>query len=139
MTTPKPPGKPGSGPTKPGAKPFLGDDDLSELDAWVETFDALHAGPEPGTEAARAAAAAAQDSTQQAAPPPNGAGGEASEAGEAGEDQGSGEFAAGEHGAGDEAPGDAAFDTEAPGADPGAFDDSAGAFDEPGVQRPRLR
>jgi hypothetical protein len=44
MTTPKPPGKPG----KPGSpKPFLGDDDLSELDAWVETFDALHM-PEQG-------------------------------------------------------------------------------------------
>ena len=37
----KPPGKPGKAP-----KPFLGDDDLSELDAWVETFDALHMGPE---------------------------------------------------------------------------------------------
>jgi hypothetical protein len=45
MTTPKPPGKPG----KSGSpKPFLGDDDLSELDAWVETFDALHMGPEAG-------------------------------------------------------------------------------------------
>ena len=38
MSTPKPPSKPGKGP----AKPFLGDDDLSEIDAWVETFDALH-------------------------------------------------------------------------------------------------
>jgi hypothetical protein len=46
MTTPK-------GPSKPGAKPFLGDDDLSELDAWVETFDALHGGPEHAAEAAR--------------------------------------------------------------------------------------
>lgn len=37
-----------AGPTKPppkgGGKPFLGDDDLlSELDAWDQTFDALHA------------------------------------------------------------------------------------------------
>ena len=45
MTTPKPPGKPGKGGSP---KPFLGDDDLSELDAWVETFDALHMGPEAG-------------------------------------------------------------------------------------------
>ncbi len=40
-----------AGPTKPpakGAKPFLGDDDLlSELDAWDQTFDALH-GEETG-------------------------------------------------------------------------------------------
>ena len=43
MTTPK-------GPSKPGSKPFLGDDDLSELDAWVETFDALHGGPEHAAE-----------------------------------------------------------------------------------------
>ncbi len=43
MTTPK-------GPSKPGVKPFLGDDDLSELDAWVETFDALHGGPELAAE-----------------------------------------------------------------------------------------
>ena len=56
MTTPKGPSKPGGGAPgatagRPGAaKPFLGDDDLSELDAWVETFDALHGGPEPGTE-----------------------------------------------------------------------------------------
>jgi len=45
MSTPKPPGKPGKGGPQ---KPFLGDDDLSELDAWVETFDALHMGTEPG-------------------------------------------------------------------------------------------
>ncbi|MEO7095292.1 MAG: hypothetical protein ABI175_18695, partial [Polyangiales bacterium] len=37
-----------AGPNKPppkgGGKPFLGDDDLlSELDAWDQTFDALHA------------------------------------------------------------------------------------------------
>ncbi len=48
MSTPKPPGKPGkAGPQKP----FLGDEDLSELDAWVETFDALHMGSEPGAAA----------------------------------------------------------------------------------------
>ncbi|HEX3473572.1 MAG TPA: hypothetical protein VHT91_00950 [Kofleriaceae bacterium] len=46
MTTPK-------GPSKPGSKPFLGDEDLSELDAWVETFDALHGGLEAGAEPAR--------------------------------------------------------------------------------------
>ena len=35
---------PGKPPTKGGGKPFLGDDDLlSELDAWDQTFDALHA------------------------------------------------------------------------------------------------
>src|SRR6185369_1704764 len=45
MTTPKPPGKPGKVGTP---KPFLGDDDLSELDAWVETFDALHMDAEGG-------------------------------------------------------------------------------------------
>jgi hypothetical protein len=44
-TSGKPPSKPGKGGP---AKPFLGDDDLSELDAWVETFDALHMGPEGG-------------------------------------------------------------------------------------------
>ncbi|HEU4726666.1 MAG TPA: hypothetical protein VFT22_02220, partial [Kofleriaceae bacterium] len=43
MSTSKPPAKPGKGP----AKPFLGDEDLSEIDAWVETFDALHMGPDP--------------------------------------------------------------------------------------------
>lgn len=46
MSTPKPPGKPAAKGGSP--KPFLGDDDLSELDAWVETFDALHMGDEGG-------------------------------------------------------------------------------------------
>lgn len=44
-TSGKPPSKPaGKGPVKP----FLGEDDLSELDAWVETFDALHMTEEGG-------------------------------------------------------------------------------------------
>src|SRR5690606_13335659 len=53
-------------------KPFLGDDELSsELDAWDEMFDNLHAGPEAGgaveepmawpTPAPQPQAAAAQD------------------------------------------------------------------------------
>ena len=50
MTTTPPPSKPSGKAGKPGSpKPFLGDDDLSEIDAWVETFDALHMGPDPGT------------------------------------------------------------------------------------------
>src|SRR4051812_23564546 len=48
MSTPKPPGKPAAKGASP--KPFLGDDDLSELDAWVETFDALHMGDEGGAQ-----------------------------------------------------------------------------------------
>jgi hypothetical protein len=56
MTMATPPGKPPGKAGKPGApKPFLGDDDLSEIDAWVETFDALHMGPDPGAAAASAA------------------------------------------------------------------------------------
>jgi hypothetical protein len=56
MTTQQPPGTPPGKPGKGGApKPFLGDDDLSELDAWVETFDALHMGPEPGGQPASVA------------------------------------------------------------------------------------
>ncbi|MDQ3369996.1 MAG: hypothetical protein M3680_31645, partial [Myxococcota bacterium] len=44
MSTPKPP--PGGG---KGQKPFLGADDLfSELDAWDQTFDALHGGMDAG-------------------------------------------------------------------------------------------
>jgi tetratricopeptide (TPR) repeat protein len=41
----------GDKPGKPGApKPFLGDDELSsELDAWDDMFDQLHAGPEAAT------------------------------------------------------------------------------------------
>ncbi|MBA3821629.1 MAG: hypothetical protein H0X17_22285, partial [Deltaproteobacteria bacterium] len=40
MSTPKPPAGGGK-----GQKPFFGEDDLfSELDAWDQTFDALHAG-----------------------------------------------------------------------------------------------
>src|SRR5678816_2638122 len=47
MTTTPPPSKPSGKAGKPGSpKPFLGDDDLSEIDAWVETFDALHMGPD---------------------------------------------------------------------------------------------
>src|SRR5262245_47622196 len=50
MTTSPPPSKPPGKAGKAGTpKPFLGDDDLSEIDAWVETFDALHMGPDPGT------------------------------------------------------------------------------------------
>ena len=69
MSTSKPPGK-------SGTRPFLGDDDLSELDAWVETFDALHGGPEPGAETALAERAPptppeATAVDQPASPPPD--------------------------------------------------------------------
>ena len=50
MSTGKPPEKPPAAGAKP-VKPFLGDDDLSELDAWDSTFDALHTGPEGGAPA----------------------------------------------------------------------------------------
>ncbi len=41
----------GKDPPRAPGKPFLGDDDLmTELEAWDATFDALHTGPEPGTE-----------------------------------------------------------------------------------------
>jgi tetratricopeptide (TPR) repeat protein len=47
----------GKPPSKPPAKPFLGDDDLlSELDAWDATFDALHTGPQVAPGAADTAA-----------------------------------------------------------------------------------
>jgi hypothetical protein len=57
MSTPKPPGTPGKGGSP---KPFLGDDDLSELDAWVETFDALHMGAEAGGAQAQPASRATE-------------------------------------------------------------------------------
>jgi hypothetical protein len=74
----QPPGKPPSKGGKPGApKPFLGDDDLSEIDAWVETFDALHMGPDPGSTpppppapAAAAEAEAVPDAAQDAVAEP---------------------------------------------------------------------
>ncbi|HEY0195670.1 MAG TPA: hypothetical protein VGC42_31365, partial [Kofleriaceae bacterium] len=45
MSTPK--GPPGPKPKTGAVKPFLCDDDLSELDTWDETFDALHMGAPP--------------------------------------------------------------------------------------------
>lgn len=39
----------GSGSGKRPSKPFLGDDDVSELDAWDATFDALHADTDTAT------------------------------------------------------------------------------------------